>query len=333
MFNITKALSLIPSIALAVLLFGTLSGCAKDLPINTNDPLESRGAYDIYVSDVTVPNPEEVNKPIFGKLYFPSLDDGLTKADGDYKLILLTPGFSASFTLYERYAKHFVSHGFVVLGFDFIPNVSSVDGEHDYKARQVSYSIDYMSSEQSGVAEYIDPLNIGLAGHSLGGKVSFYAASLDDRITVISAMDPSNAGGPPCFISPSRCFAYPVAPNPNRDAIGVLENTQVASLIIRSAPDPAFNPAEEFNASWFFHGYDGNGLYAVSSPAVYVDMGSTSHVAYIPLISRSVAAFLKRTMTAWFMTHLRGEVMDSYYDGDIIQADIDSGRIDGVEYR
>jgi len=328
-----KGSSFIASIVLASLLFGNLSGCAKDLPINAADPLENRGAYDIYVSDVSIPNPENSDKPISGKYYFPSLDGGESRAEENYKLILLTPGFSASFTLYQRFAMHLSSHGFVVLGFDFIPSANSLDGEHDYKARQVSYAVDYMLSEENGLAEYIDPLDVGLAGHSMGAKVGFYAASLDDRINVIAAMDPVNAGGPPCFISPSNCAAYPVAPNPDRETIGVLENAHVASLILRSAPDPLVNPANEFNASWFFHGYDDNGLYAVPAPAVYIDMGKTSHAAYIPLLSRPVAAFLKRTMTAWFMTHLRGEIMDRYYDGDIIQADIDKGRILSVEYR
>lgn len=333
MFTLANTIPKTLYIMLAALTFSALSGCARDLPINADDPLENKGAYDVYINEVIIPNPEDAEKPIEGKVYFPSMDGGLSKTDGDYKLILLTPGFSASFTVYERYAKHFVSHGFVVLGFNFVPSANAFDGEHDYKARQISAVIDYATSELSEMADNIDPLDIGLAGHSMGAKVGFYAAAMDDRITVIAAMDPSNAGGPPCFISPSNCYSYPVAPNATREAIGVLENVHVASLILRSAPDAAFNPADEFNASWFFHGYDGNGLYAVPTPAVYVDMGKTSHAAYVPLLSRTVAAFSKRTMTAWFMTHLRAETMDSYYDGDIIQADIDSGRIDGVEYR
>jgi len=316
-----------------LLAIGLVSGCASDAPININDPLENRGSYDVHMSSVIIPNPENLEKPLSGNVYFPSQDGGTSRANGDYKLILLTPGFSASFTLYERFAKHFVSHGFVVLGFDFVPSASPIDGEHDYKARQVSYAIDFMLSEASEISDYIDPTNIGLAGHSMGAKVGFYTASIDQRISAIAAMDPSNAGGPPCFISPSNCAAYPVAPNPTREVIGVLDNIQIASLIIRSAPDPLFNPAEEFNASWFFYGYDGNSLYAVPSPAVYIDMGNTSHAAYVPLISRPVAAFLKRTMAAWFMTHLRDEPMQEYYDGDIIQADIDKGLILGVDYR
>jgi len=309
------------------------NGCASDNPINIHDPLENKGTYDVHISSVSISNPEDLEKPLNGKIYFPSRDSGISQANGNYKLILLTPGFSASYTLYERFAKHFVSHGFVVLGFDFIPNASPTKGEHDYKARQTSYVIDFALSQASGISNNIDHYDIGLAGHSMGAKIGFYAASLDQRISTIAAMDPSNAGGPPCFISPSNCAAYPVAPNPSREAIGVLDNIETASLIIRSAPDPLFNPSAEFNASWFFYGYDGNSLYATPTPSVYVDMGKSSHAAYIPLISRPVAAFLKRTMTAWFMTHLQGESMQEYYDGDIIQADIDKGLIIGVDYR
>ncbi|MBV1919343.1 MAG: alpha/beta fold hydrolase [Pseudomonadales bacterium] len=316
-----------------LLTFGLVSGCANDIPINIDDPLESRGSYDVHISSVSIPNPEDSEKSFSGKIYFPSQDGGTSRESGDYTLILLTPGFSASFTLYERFAKHFVSHGFVVLGFNFVPSATSTDGEHDYKARQIGYAIDFIVSEASGISDYIDPTNVGLVGHSMGGKASFYAASIDQRINAIAALDPSNAGGPPCFISPSNCAAYPVAPNPTRETFGILNHIQVASLIIRSAPDPLFNPAEEFNASWFFYGYDGNGLYAVPSPAVYIDMGKVSHAAYIPLISRPVASFLKRTMTAWFMTHLRGEPMPEYYDGDIIQTDINKGLILAVDYR
>lgn len=237
------------------------------------------------------------------------------------------------FSFYEQYAIHFASHGFVVLGFNFISSGNVLDGGHEYKARQISYVIDYAISEKSGLAQTIDHENIGLVGHSMGAKINFFAAALDDRVSVIAALDPVNAGGPPCFISPSNCAAYPVAPSPVRGTIGVLSDINVASLILRSEPDSFVNPEEEFNASWFFHGYDGLGLYAVPSPAVYIDMGSVSHMAYLPLLSRGITSFSKRTMTAWFMTHLRGELMGAYYDGDIIQRDIETGLVIGVDYR
>jgi len=310
-----------------------LSGCVSDLPVNTDDPLESKGSYDVYVSDVKIPNREKPSKSLTGRIYFPSFDGGVSRADENYKLILLTPGFGTSFKFYERFAMHFVSHGFAVLGFDFVSGVNPMDGQHDYKARQVSYAIDYILSDQSGFADNIDAEGIGLAGHSTGAKVGLYAASIDDRITAVAALDPVNVGGPPCLISPSYCRKYPVAPNAKRELVGVLNDVMAASLIFRSAPDPLFNPEKEFNASWFFKGYDGNGLYAVPAPAIYVDMGKTPHVFYIPMLSQPVSSFLKRTMTAWFMTYLRGEPMEAYYYGDIIGADIDEGRVRGVEYR
>jgi len=234
------------------ILLGMLSGCAADNATNPDDPLENRGIYDVAVNQVDIPNPENTNAPFSAKVYFPSLDGGASWAAGDYKLIVLTPGFAASFNLYERYAKHFTSHGFVVLGFDFASGGNVLDGGHEYKARQISYVIDYAASELSGLAQYIDSDHVGLVGHSMGAKVSFYAAALDARISVISAMDPVNAGGPPCFIFPAKCAAYPVAPNPAREMVGVLDNINVASLILRSEPDSLVNPEEEFNASsWY----------------------------------------------------------------------------------
>jgi predicted dienelactone hydrolase len=156
-------------IFLSVIVLIFLSGCR-------NDPLERPGTYDVYASgDFGIANPEDPSAPIRAKIFAPSSDGGATMAGGTFELVLLMPGFGASIDRYEIYARHLASHGSVVIGMDFVQSFG-FDGNHDYLARQTTYVIDYALDSQGPLNGHVDPHKIAAAGHSLGGKIAFYAA-------------------------------------------------------------------------------------------------------------------------------------------------------------
>jgi dienelactone hydrolase len=294
------------------------------------DPLEQPGPYDVYRLKITVPNPENPASPMEGHIYAPSNNGGGDIAPGPFPFALMMHGFGANYGLYNMYSNHLASHGTIVIGFNFIVELG-FDGRHDYLARQATYVIDYALDEAGPLAGYVDGSRVAAAGHSLGGKISFYAAAIDPRISVVMTMDPSNSGGPPCFVAPDFCNAYPVAPNIVTGAEGLLDHVNAASFIMGTAPDPLFNPDEQSNAKYFFIGLDGQGLHAVKSPALYFDMGTISHLAWLsnPVTQR----IARRTLAAWVKEYFEGEDMEAYLTGSIAEADVTAGLIQAIQTR
>ena len=296
------------------------------------DPLELPGCYDVHTAAATaVPNPEASGEPIAAQAFVPSSDGGATIADGPFGLVVFMPGFGATYSGYRNYMEHLVSHGSIVVGMNFrLPG--GVDGRHDYLARQTTYVLDHFLAPGGPLDGHVDPARVATAGHSLGGKIAFYAAAVDDRIDVVMAFDPSNSGGPPCFISEQWCNAYPVAPNIVTGAIGLLDDVEAASFIMRAAPD-AFNPDDRSNAEHFFYGLDGEGTHGVPSPALYFDMGDAGHASWVNPLAADVVRIAKRTTAAWLEAHFYGGAMDFYFTGGIVLEDVAAGRIAAVETR
>lgn len=304
-----------------------VSGCFQDKPvIDPNDPIEQPGPYSAQISELEWPDPLFPAITLRASFYQPQ-----TVAE-PAPMVMLLPGFGARHFDYRAYAHQLASHGIAVLG--FTPGVSSInpfDGQHDVLAAQIIRVLDLFLL--SAEAQAIDPNRLGLLGHSLGGKLAFYAASLDPRFSLVMALDPVNSGGPPCIIAPDWCAAYPVAPNPNRALIGELGSLSASSLILRSRPD-SFNPDAEFNARYFFFGSDELGANAVPAPALYLDMGNVPHTAYLPGILAGInEAFVKRTITAYARQHFFADVLDDYLTGSIMQSSINNGLLLGFQSR
>jgi pimeloyl-ACP methyl ester carboxylesterase len=322
-----------------------LSGCdgggskhrPEPAPVETvsREELESPGPLSFDESDQQINNSSGKGDAfISSRAYIPS-NAGL------YPLIVVLPGFGATHENYARYSQHFASHGSVVLAVTFTGNgFINPDGENDLLLIQVRDSIEHALAV---FAEKIDESRIGIVGHSQGGKMAFYAAAEFNGMTpglpyvsLVVGLDPVNSGGAPCFIAPLECVKYPVAPNPANGDIGILDGMNAASLILRSEPDPLTNPDSQFNAALFFQGYDGQGLHGVPPPALYVDMGSAPHGSYVDVPDgESVAPVLaRRTATAWIKRHFEDSlVLDDFFIGAYMQADIDAGVVESVEER
>jgi pimeloyl-ACP methyl ester carboxylesterase len=312
--------------AFILMLITGLWAC-EQISIDATDPFEKAGPYQSAVNNISI-DTSTSNTNITATFYSPK---GTFSANS-LPLVILLPGFSVHYYDYDAYAFHLASHGYIVLGMDYVEtSADNTIANHDDKAQQVIEAIDYAltTSIKSG---QIDSTKIAAMGHSLGGKIAFYAASQDARIKAIIALDPSNAGGPPCSISPTQCANYPVAANPSRNEIGVVKDIVAASLIFRSQPD-ATNPAAEFNASYFFYGSDGSGTNGAPSLAFYINMGSASHASYVPKLISVTPALVKRNSIAWLQQIFSGVDNSLYLGGAKMQADITAGRIVGFSSR
>ncbi len=112
-------------------------------------------------------------------------------------LVIVSPGYQLDVAQYESYARHLASWGFVVVMTDYADR--SVFPDHAKLAADVKSVTDWTLAQSS---LSVDATKIATAGHSLGGKISVYAATLDPRIRAIVAWDPVDSTNP--SVAPQR---------------------------------------------------------------------------------------------------------------------------------
>jgi predicted dienelactone hydrolase len=108
-----------------------------------------------------------------------------------HPLVVMSPGFQMARAQYTSYARHLATWGFVVVLTDYAESGFSID--HNRLAADVPKVIDW-ALDQTSLS--VDPARIATAGHSLGGKISIYAASLDTRIKAVVGWDPVDSNNP-----------------------------------------------------------------------------------------------------------------------------------------
>jgi len=299
--------------------------------ININDPLEVLGPLKVGKTRIEVPFMYTDTSYDDDYEYELKLDAKVYEPLGKFPdaLVLFMPGFGADYESYEDLLLHLASHGFVTVGLNFLSNRNIFDGGHDIKAQEALATIAFVQSSEF-YPEY-KRLPVYTAGHSLGGKIAFYAAALSPKtISGVMALDPVNAGGPPCSRFSNACLQYPVAPNPETGQLGNLANLSkgnISSLIFRSQPDRLANPDRQFNAEHFYFGLNGKGSYATPLPVWYYDMGAFPHALYCNTLVTQQSQIVKRTMLAFLQQQVLGVNVGDYLTGSIIQKDIDEGRL------
>jgi dienelactone hydrolase len=157
--------------------------------------------------------------------------------------------------------------------------------------------IDWALTEGPHVAN-IDATKVAAMGHSFGGKIAFYAASLDDRIDLAVGWDPQNSGGPPCFLGDlagGSCDDFPVAPNCEADDPGRMHLMHAETLVF-ATEDETITPDAHLRAWNFYRG--------APSPASYVHFGSAGHAAWTT--NGEVSALTRRVHTATLLSRLAG---------------------------
>jgi len=241
------------------------------------DPLDA-GPFKIVSADFKVDNPDTNRNAIPLTIYAPS-DDGALIAQGQHPLVMLMPGYGKGlglqlnglYTTYGFFAQHLVSHGFIVVGMNFIaggiglPLVTTENlGAHfltaqEQNVQEVRAVLDFVLSESPN-RDQIDDRKIAIAGHSQGGKIAFMTATADARIDMVIGWDPQNAGGgTPCAGAPDTCNRLPVAPicpdpdDPTLGDPGTLHKMQAESLVF-AARDSGAMPDTHQWAENFYRG-------------------------------------------------------------------------------
>jgi dienelactone hydrolase len=127
-----------------------------------------------------------------------------TAAPTPRPLVIVSPGFQMARTQYVSYASHLATWGFVAVLTDYAESGFFVD--HAKLAADVPAVIDWALA-QSALA--IDTTRIATAGHSLGGKISVFGATLDPRIKAVVGWDPVDSNNP--SVAPEKMMTLAAA--------------------------------------------------------------------------------------------------------------------------
>lgn len=106
---------------------------------------------------------------------------------GPYPVVLIAHGFQLPVTQYTKYAQRLASHGYVALTVDFQAGLFNPD--HVAYTKQVVGGIDWVAADPK-LKDIADTNNVGLTGHSLGGKLSIFGAIMDNRVRASITLDP-----------------------------------------------------------------------------------------------------------------------------------------------
>lgn len=220
---------------------------------------------------------------------------------GPRPLVVVSPGFQMARAQYTSYARHLATWGFVVVLTDYAGG--SLFPNHTTLATDVPKVVDWAIA-QTTLA--IDPQKIALAGHSLGGKISVYAASLDARVKAVVAWDPVDSNSP--SVAPEMMANLTAA-------IAVVGETTNGS----GGGMPCAPTADNFQT---FHA-------ASPSPALSVTVVGADHMDWVDDPSCTLCGFCspgaappdrartvsRRVNVAWLRRYLLGDLtMDAWLD-------------------
>ncbi len=271
--------------------------------------LEEPGDFDIFaIETVSIPGSSR-NRTVSATICAPSNDGGQSVVDGSFPLIIVSPGATQSRNQYRSHCDHMASWGMVVISENFVGNSGFFPpSNHNRLADDLIAVIDWATSEDNPVFAAVDAEAIGVAGHSMGGKVSLLAAARDPRIKAAVGWDPVDANGP--FTSPSSPDFSSVTPEMMPDitaAVAVLGETTNSRGSFFS---PACAPRNENFQQYFEFSSIGS---------LEVDIFDADHMDWIdgsgcfpcsPCNASDrpfVRALTRRVTTAWFRLHLLGD--------------------------
>jgi hypothetical protein len=239
---------------------------------------------------------------------------------GPYPLIVVSSGFQLARAQYRIFCAHLASRGHVCITHDYAGS-----GNHQDKAREVGRVIDWALSAASGLAPRLRAGAIGVAGHSLGGKVSINAAILDARIGAVVGWDPVDALPP--FSSDGSTSVTPELMGDLRVPLALLGELTDASggLGGMSCAPAADNYQRYFTAACEAPA----ALEVTITGADHMDwIGDRGSCGFACLACASgstpdttVHTITRRVTAAWFERHLGGDTaMDAWLTPDRIGA-------------
>ena len=253
---------------------------------------------------------------------------------GPFPVVLFLHGFQLSPSDYTSYGERLASFGYVVVMPHFPGSLFS-SPTHAELLTATQHLLDWLESANAagGALEgAVDLSAIGIAGHSMGGKISYLTASADARIKAIFGVDAVDAGGGPLGGSATD---YPsVAPERMGDIhvpfVSLGETTNGSGGGFGMACAPSDQNFEQYFA-------------AAASPALKVDVLGASHMSFLdnpscgftcsacpsgtddPATSRALA---QKYMVAFFERTLRhDERYARWLTGADMAADVSAGLV------
>ena len=231
---------------------------------------------------------------------------------GPYPLVVIGHGFQLPASQYEGYAERLATFGYVAVTADF--PAGFIGNSHVDNANDMIGVIDWAAGDAT-LGPLVDTNLVGMTGHSLGGKVSLLAATYDDRIKAVLALDPVD-GAMGC--TPQNC--------PDMSALMPTLNipTGILGETLDSTGFQACAPAAD-NFQTFYAG--------ATSPSFQVDVLGASHMSFLddlascgftcsfcatPMVDNAVVTALAYSYEAAFFERYLRQIAayDAYLTGD-----------------
>lgn len=156
----------------------------SDSPVADGTDPAGDGPNGVTMMDVNIPGAAQ-GRMLAATVFTP------TAGSEPRPLVVISPGFQMARAQYTSYARHLATWGFVAVLTDY--GDTSFFPDHAGLAADVPAVIDWALAQ---TALAVDDQRIATAGHSLGGKISVFAATLDARIKAVVAWDPVDSNSP-----------------------------------------------------------------------------------------------------------------------------------------
>ena len=170
------------------------SGCVPlDDPGLAGEVPFSVGAYELVLGDTDRPPKAEI------ALYIPD-------EEGPFPVVIFHHGFQLGTDSYASYGEHLASSGYLVVmpempgGLVGGPTHVDLQG---YLTTVIDWIVRDAAHVDGRLGGKADAERIGLAGHSMGAKISLLVATEDGRPDAIFAIDPVDSAGGPMPVSPA----------------------------------------------------------------------------------------------------------------------------------
>jgi pimeloyl-ACP methyl ester carboxylesterase len=253
-------------------------------------------------------------------------DDGATISlrGAPFPTVVLSPGFFQDRKKYQSYGQRLASYGIVTV-LQKVPNEFDHAKYRDNTIELIDWLLKPSSPAGDKVKGRVDGSRLGLAGHSLGGKVSILAAAKDTRVKALFAIDPVDLNTPPSAPEIGKIHLPASLP------IGFLgETTNKTGAFMPCAP-----AGSNFEAL-----YD-----KASPPAFAINFLGAAHLDFTDMCDAGCASLCPggtaprdrtnslaiKYATAYFLWGLGGDsAVHKYLDGSELQKDVAAGYVTRV---
>jgi dienelactone hydrolase len=238
---------------------------------------------------------------------------------GPFPVVVIGHGMQLAPSQYYSYAKRLASFGYVAMTVDF--PTSLLGNDNPKEAKDMLGGVAWAKADAT-IGPKVDDNVIGMAGHSLGGKVALLAATMDTHVKAAFLLDPVDGGGPTGCNAPACVTVSSLMPDLHIPTGFVGETTDAAGGLTPCAP-----AASNFTT---FYG-------KTNTPSLQVTALGANHMSFLDDLpgcgitctfcnsatatNADVSQMARALMTAFFERHLRGKTaFDAYLTGAQAQA-------------